>query len=220
MHDRGIGNCGGALDYHNEIVLCEITDWWEGERVRVQTECNAMLAWLLLNANELIENLTDPDLMLPFSSRRSKIRKQIAADVDGFNRRIAATLQESADVSMERLEGSLEHVEPSLLDSASFFGGGAVSVGSLGVAASTKTIATTTSARFRFLAPVVSVVVLAATGPWRMSGGRRRARTRIQDRIEGWLRTQIVDLSNDASTLSVMRSHIDRIAKTRMEAVQ
>lgn len=215
-----------------DILRTEIIDWWEAERLRVHEACLAAHERYLAKAIEATQALSMKDLLLPRSTAIKAIERQLNSDVNMLNRRLAASLQKSFEASALRVEGEAGFTGPGVFEKATLAAGGAMAIGSIGLAATASSLATTT-ATFMFFIPTASVswpivaiagigaTTLAVLSPSTVRRGRNMMRTRFENHLDKTLRRLLLQESGNGpqSTWAAFRDQIDRAAKLRLENV-
>jgi hypothetical protein len=137
------------------FLECEILDWWNAERLRVDRECIAARKRYVEKATERIDALT-PVQLLHDSTARLHVERQLKSDITMFGRRMEQSLREVAAESMAALEGEEEFDGLGYGEGALLVAGGAVAAGAVGVAGAAAGVATT--------ATVTSILGIFATG--------------------------------------------------------
>lgn len=215
------------------VLRAEVIDWWEGERFRVHDACLKAHAAYLESALRDAQKLTVKDLLLPHSAATKAIERRLQSDVNMLSARLTSTLQASFQASLMRVEGDGGYGGANAKEAATLALGGAMALGSLGLAATATSFATST-ATFIFFVPVATVSwplfavagLGAATVAFFSPRAIEKARSMMLARLGRHLDTALYQmLLNDTepkkpSTWSALRDQIDRAAMLRLESIQ
>ncbi len=187
----------------------------------------------LERANSSVEELALKELLLPTSSARRAIERQIESDVNILNRRLASSLKSSFEASVAEVEGASGYAGATLVETATVAASGALAVGSIGIAGAATGLATTTGT-FLFVIPTISfswpvfaavgigVTTMAFASPKALRQCRmmvtRRYLRHIQDMLDRVLLADIPDRKRN-STWVTFRSQLDHAAEERLKKI-
>lgn len=149
------------------------------------------------------------------------------------NRRLASSLQRSFKASALRVEGQAGFEGAGLVEKATLSASGAMALGSLGLAATASSLATST-ATFVFFVPVttvswplfaaagVSARALALVSPKALAKAERMMRMRYVTHVDKVLHHYLLQETGGKtqSTWVSFRAQIDEAARLRLESAQ
>lgn len=214
------------------VLRTEVIDWWETERFRVHQACRDAHASFLEGATQASQKLTLKALLLPRSAATRAIESQLQSDVNLLNVQLTASLKDSFQASVMQIEGNANFEGASAAETATLALGGALALGSLGLAATASSLATST-ATFVFFVPVTTVswplfavagvgaTAIAFLSPKAIDKARNMMLNRFVKHLDTTLRLMLLDESPSRhSTWSTLRDQIDKVAKFRLESIQ
>lgn len=215
------------------VLRAEVIDWWEAERFRVHDACLKAHAAYLESALQAAQKLTLKDLLLPRTAAKQAIERRLQSDVNMLNVRLSKSLQASFQASLMRVEGQGVFGGANVAETATLALGGAMALGSLGLAATATSFATS-SATFVFFVPVATVSwpLFAAAGlgaataaffsPRAVEKAKSMMLARLGKHLDATLHQMLLKDTEPKkpSTWSSLRDQIDRAAMLRLESLQ
>lgn len=214
------------------VLRTEVIDWWESERFRVHQACLEAHAKYLESATQAAQKLTLKALLLPRSTATRAIECQLQSDVKMLNVELTASLQDSFQALVMQIEGNASYEGASVTETATLALGGALALGSLGLAATAASFATSTATLVFFVPvttfswPLFAVAGAGATAvaflsPKAIDKARSMMVHRFVRHLDTTLRLMLLDESPSRhSTWATLRDQIDKAAISRLESIQ